>query len=80
MQLLCRFDTKDYAAWKAGFDADTENRSLVGLTLMQLWRDADTPAAAVALFDVNDRDKAQGWIERETGFGSAMTADFLKPS
>jgi len=78
MQLLCRFDTPDYPSWKADFDADTENRSLAGLTLMQLWRDIDTPSATVALFNVNDRARAQGWLDKESGFGQVITAEFLK--
>ncbi len=78
MHLLARFDTTDYTAWKSEFDKDTENRSLAGLTLLQLWRDADTPSATVALFKVSDRKKAQAWLDKETGFGQAITADFLK--
>lgn len=78
MHLLARFDTRDYSSWKIEFDKDTENRSQAGLTLLQLWRDADTPSAAVALFEANDRDRAQAWLDRETGFGQAVTADFLK--
>ncbi len=78
MHLLARFDTRDYTAWKADFDKAAENRSQAGLTLLQLWRDADTPSATVALFEVNDRDKAQAWLDKETGFGQAVTADFLK--
>ena len=78
MHLLARFDTPNYPAWTSDFDADTEDRSNAGLTLLQLWRDADTPSATVALFEVNDRDKAQAWLDRETGFGQAVTADFLK--
>ncbi|SFP32426.1 hypothetical protein [Tranquillimonas alkanivorans] len=80
MQLLCRFDTPDYDEWKKTFDADAEDRMNAGLTLLQLWRDADTPSAALALFEVNDRKRAQAWIEKETGFGHALTADFLKPA
>lgn len=78
MQLLARFDTTDYETWKTDFDADAENRSLAGLTLLQLWRDVDTPSATVALFKVSDRDKAQAWLDKEAGFGQAITADFLK--
>lgn len=78
MQLLCRFDTIDWPEWKATFDSDAEDRMNAGLTLMQLWRDADTPAAAVALFEVNDRAKADAWIARQAGFGAALRADFLE--
>ena len=78
MQLICRYDTIDWPEWRAGFDASAEDRRTAGLTLMQLWRDADTPSAAVALFEVNDRARAEDWIAREAGFGAAMRADFLE--
>jgi hypothetical protein len=78
MQLICRFDTKDWDAWKVRFDEQSENRAQAGLTLLQLWRDADTHEAAVALFEVADRERAETWLEREAGFGQALTSDFVK--
>ena len=78
MQLICRFDTIDWPEWRAAFDAGAEARAVAGLSLMQLWRDADTPSAAVALFGVNDRARADAWIAREAGFGAALRADFLE--
>ena len=77
MQLLCRFDTIAWDDWKARFDDDAEDRRLAGLTVLQLWRDADAPDAAVALFEVNDRGKAAAWIDKQKGFGAALRADFL---
>jgi len=78
MQLLCHYDTADFAAWKAAFDADAEDRRLAGLTLLQMWRSADRASAVICLFEVNDRKKAEGWIATETGFGAALTAEFLR--
>ncbi len=78
MHLLCQFDTPDYDGWKTAFDADAENRMHAGLTLMQLWRSADHSATVMALFNVNDRARAQAWLDKETGFGAAVTAHFLR--
>ena len=78
MQLICRYDTIDWPEWRSNFDVSAEGRMQAGLTLMQLWRDADTPSAAVALFEVNDRARAEAWIAREAGFGAALRADFLE--
>lgn len=78
MQLLCRFDTISWDEWRPRFDGDAEERRLAGLTLLQLWRDADTPDAAVALFEVNDRGKAEAWVAKHAGFGAALTAHFLR--
>lgn len=64
LQLLCRFDTTDASAWQDAFRADAEDQRNAGLTLLQLWQDADGPATFWALFEVNDRAKADGWLTR----------------
>ena len=78
MQLLLQIDTPDYEAWKQAFDADAEDRRLAGLTVLQLWRDADTNGQAFALLDVNDRGKAESWVAKEKSFGGQITASFLR--
>jgi hypothetical protein len=78
MQLLIDYATTDYAAWKAAFDRDAEDRMQAGLTLMQIWRGADEPNAVTCLFRVNDRDRAQAWLDKESAFGAAPTARFLR--
>jgi hypothetical protein len=78
MHLLCHFDTPDFPAWKSAFDGDAENRMQAGLTLLQMWRSADNASAVVCLFEVNDRRRAEEWVAKETGFGAALTTEFLK--
>ena len=78
MQLLLQIDTPDYEAWKQAFDADAEDRRLAGLTVLQLWRDADTNGQAFALMEVNDRRKAEAWLAKESSFGGRITASFLR--
>jgi len=77
MQMLCTYDEAGAADWKAGFDADAEGRAQAGLTLLQLWRDADAPSRAIALFEVNDKARAKAWLDRERGLGAALSATFL---
>ena len=78
MHLLCHFDTPDFAAWKAAFDTDAEDRMQAGLTLLQMWRSADNASTVVCLFEVNDRKRAEEWVAKETGFGAALATEFLK--
>lgn len=78
MQLLVDFTTTGFDAWKQEFDAEAEGRMQAGLTLLQMWREADAPATVVCLFEVNDRARAQGWLDKKAGFGAAFTARFLK--
>ncbi|MEI4472490.1 hypothetical protein [Frigidibacter sp. MR17.24] len=78
MQLLVQVETSDPEGWKAGFDRDAENRGQAGLTLLQLWHGADSRGTIVALFEVHDRDRAQGWLDKAAGLGRPMTATFLR--
>lgn len=78
MQLLCQIETADPASWRGAFDADAENRGQAGLTLLQIWNAADSRGEFFLLFEVNDRRKAEAWIERQAGFGRSMTATFLR--
>ncbi|PWJ22069.1 DUF3303 family protein [Jannaschia seohaensis] len=77
MHLLLHLTPPDYEAWKADFDANAETRMQAGLTLMQLWREAGGPEVT-ALFEVNDRARAQTWIDRESATGPTIEARFLK--
>ena len=78
MQLLIDYATTDYAQWKAAFDRDAEERGDAGLSLMQIWRDADDPNTVTCLFQVNDRARAQAWLDRQAAFGAAPTARFVR--
>lgn len=64
LQLLCRNDVKDFGTWKKVFDADAEDQRDAGLSLLQLWRAADAPGTVFMLFRVNDRDKAEAYLNR----------------
>ena len=77
MHLLLHLALAAYDPWKAAFDADAETRMQAGLTLLQLWRDADG-GGVTALFEVNDRKKAEDWIARESATGPALDARFMK--
>lgn len=63
MQLLCRNDVEDFATWKQHFDADSEAQRDAGLTLLQMWQEHGTPSRVFFLFEVNDLDKARGFID-----------------
>lgn len=58
LQLLCRYD----ATAPSDHDAGAEERSNAGLTQLQLWRAAEG-GTLWALYSVNDRDKAQTWLD-----------------
>ncbi|TFL19221.1 DUF3303 family protein [Jannaschia formosa] len=77
MHLLLHLTPPDYDAWKRDFDASAETRMQAGLTLMQLWRAALGPEVT-ALFEANDRKRAEAWIDRESATGPKIEARFLR--
>ncbi len=77
MHLLLHIPTPDFAVWKTAFDEGAENRRLAGLTVMQIWRGADSTDAHV-LMQANDRAKAQAWVDKTAALGEPVTAHFLR--
>ena len=59
LQLLCRYDA---GASQSDHDAGAESRSNAGLSQLQLWREAEG-GGLWGLYSVNDRDKAQAWLD-----------------
>ena len=53
---------KDYAAWRAGYDAGETSRISAGVTNGRVFRSAADPNDVVVLFDVADTAKARTWI------------------
>ena len=70
MQMICHLDVTDFAAWKEAFDADAEARSNAGLTVMQVWKHADSSTKATVLLNVNDRKRAEEWLSRSNALSS----------
>ena len=60
MQLIAHYTLVDYAAFRAAFDADAEDRGHNGLSLLQLWR--EDGGNAWALYQVNDAKAARAYL------------------
>ena len=78
MQLLTQTTVSDFASFKSAFDAEAEKRMNAGLTLLQMWHDADDANTVLCLFDVNDRTRAKAWLDAESQTGTALTGRFVK--
>lgn len=63
-QLISHYFVTDFATWKTAFDADDESRRNAGLTVLQIWKDADSTEHAFVLCEVNDRTRAEDWTKR----------------
>ena len=64
MQMICHYTVTGYDAWKQAFDADDESRRDAGLSVLQIWRHADSDTHAFVLMEVNDRARAEAWLHR----------------
>ena len=62
MQLLISDTAPNFAVWKATFDDSAEAHRNAGLTLLQLWREADANRIWM-LFEVNLQEKAQTFLD-----------------
>ena len=78
MQMICDVTTGGFDAWKQGFDYRAEARGQAGLTVLQIWRDADDGSRAVVLFEAHDRARAEEWVRTETALHAPVTARFLR--
>lgn len=67
MQMIVHLEVTDFGKWKTAFDNDAEARRNAGLTVLQIWKDADSDTHAFVLLAVNDRAKAQTWVDRSDG-------------
>jgi hypothetical protein len=63
MQLLAHRKVSDYDAWRRVFYDDAEARGNAGLTLLQLWREADDPGRVWMLYEVSERGMAEEYLE-----------------
>ncbi len=69
-QLICHFEVTNFDDWQTAFTADEEARRDAGLSVLQIWRDADSTTHAFALLSVNDRARADEWITRSNALSS----------
>lgn len=78
MQLIAHYEVTDFTAWHTAFAADDESRRDAGLSVLQIWRDADSTTHAFVLLSVNDRPRAEAWITRSDALhgddGNTVTA------
>jgi hypothetical protein len=63
MQLIAHVRVGDYDAWRRAFDDDAESRGNAGLTLLQIWRQADDAAVVWMLYEVSERAMADTYFE-----------------
>ncbi|MDS9467189.1 hypothetical protein RGQ15_06335 [Paracoccus sp. MBLB3053] len=64
-QMIAHYKLADYARFRTQFDADAEDRSNNGLSLLQLWRETD--ADAWALYQIGDAVKAKAYLDGAAG-------------
>jgi len=59
--LTIHHKVKDYATWRAGYDAHEKSRLSAGITNGRVFRSAEDPNDVMVLQDVADVAKARTW-------------------
>ncbi|MGI3169178.1 hypothetical protein ACRARG_08510 [Pseudooceanicola sp. C21-150M6] len=84
LQLICQLTTSDPARTQQALLNDAEDQQNAGLSRLQIWTE-EGAAALWLLFDVNDRAKAEAWLQRaqadthgRPAAVTASTAHFLR--
>lgn len=63
--MLVRANVKDFADWKAGYDAHKHARDAAGLTEKYLLQEADEPNKVTMLFEAEDLERAKEFSNSE---------------
>ena len=63
--LTIHLKVKDYATWRAGYDANEKNRVSAGITNGRVFRRAEDPNDVVILADAADVAKARAWYQSD---------------
>jgi hypothetical protein len=74
MQLLVRNKVKDFDHWKSVFDANLEPPRAAGLTLGHMWRSVDDPQEVFFLFEVEDRGRAEAFMQAPESAATGIEA------
>jgi hypothetical protein len=77
MQLLCRNKLADFETWWAVFETHADTHRNAGLTLEQLWISADDADEVFFLFNVDDRVKAEAFMDAPESTESGLEAGVL---
>ncbi len=63
MQLLCRNRVADFETWWAIFETHSDAHRDAGLHLQHFWLNADDPDEVFFLFNVDDRARAEAFLD-----------------
>lgn len=85
LHMITTFETADFEAWREVFRREREELSHVGLHPRHVMHEADHPTRVWILFEVEDRKRAETWIEADAAMGQdrsgikKQTHTFLDP-
>ena len=62
VHMVCRTRVRDFSIWKTVFDSHKQAHRKAGLLLENLWRSIDEPNNVFFVFEVEDIDRANQFI------------------
>ena len=78
MVLLARNRVKDFAQWKRVFDSQLDAARAAGLQLLQMWRSADDADDVFFLFEVEDRGRAEAFMNAPEAASAGVEAGVIE--
>jgi len=68
---------KDFDHWKSVFDANLEPPRAAGPTLSHVWRSIDDPNDVFSLFEVEDRGRAESFMQAPESAATGVEAGVI---
>lgn len=63
--LFARYRVDDFAAWRAAFEANTENRRAYGLTAKAMYRDSTYANGVIVMYEADSLDRAHDFYHSD---------------
>jgi len=76
-RMLCRNKVEDFERWWTVFSTHAEAHREAGLVLEHVWRSQGDPNDVFFMFEVQDQEKAQAFIEDPAGAEAAAESGVL---
>lgn len=82
IQMLCMNKLEDYEKWRPVFDGNIEMAVKAGLHLKNIWRSAGEPDTVYFLFDIEDMQRAEAFVNdplsAQTGKAAGVIEGWIK--
>ena len=76
--MLVRNTVEDFGRWRRVFDAQAAAGRSAGLNVLQMWRSVDDPNEVYFLLDVEDRARAEAFMDTPESAAAGTKAGVIE--